>query len=463
MPDGFGLPASLQINAFSDLCNQGPIDPNLFARVMGMPQPLPNPNNLPIISPDFDPLDPEVGFGLVVKDDPGFSIQEKLDGDDLTSSAKRLLQARKGVVLRYNAGAPVGTLRRYLGNDQFQDQSIALPIYGIAPGQIPRYLLILGSPIDIPWRIQFSLQSNCLVGRLDLTEEALSRYVTAVLGNTGTMQTVPSALIWSAVNGANDITALMRNCIAKPIAKRIKERNAAATLTSLGLSHIGGQAGDLIDALRAERPNFVTTTSHGMTGPVGQPQEMRTSLGVLVDSNQQLLDPSQVLSNWSPEGAFWYSHACCSAGSNSNAALADYVAPNTPLFNLLKSIAVDCDDMIAPFPTALLSAEKPLLGFIGHVEPTFNWSLQQPNTGQWLSLPLVNSIVTEFLEKRKPIGLALEACRRLAANVVMAADANANAVVLGGNLNKAGEIMALRLIGHDWNSMVLLGDPVAGL
>ena len=35
-----------------------------------------------------------------------------------------------------------------------------------------------------------------------------------------------------------------------------------------------------------------------------------------------------------------------------------------------------------PLPRKLLGAEKPLRAFLGHVEPTFDWTLRDPETGQ---------------------------------------------------------------------------------
>ena len=41
-----------------------------------------------------------------------------------------------------------------------------------------------------------------------------------------------------------------------------------------------------------------------------------------------------------------------------------------------------------PLPRALLGATRPLRAFVGHVEPTFDWTLRQRQTGEHLTFPL---------------------------------------------------------------------------
>jgi hypothetical protein len=45
---------------------------------------------------------------------------------------------------------------------------------------------------------------------------------------------------------------------------------------------------------------------------------------------------------------------------------------------MLKNIAATAGARISPLPRALLGAEKPLRAFVGHVEPTFDWTLRDP-------------------------------------------------------------------------------------
>jgi hypothetical protein len=62
---------------------------------------------------------------------------------------------------------------------------------------------------------------------------------------------------------------------------------------------------------------------------------------------------------------------------------------------------------MAPLPTALLSAERPARDFIGHVEPTFDWTLERTETGRLISAATIRAPWTGCLQRRpEPIGLA---------------------------------------------------------
>jgi hypothetical protein len=60
---------------------------------------------------------------------------------------------------------------------------------------------------------------------------------------------------------------------------------------------------------------------------------------------------------------------------------------------------------VAPLPVALLSANEPARGFLGFVEPTFDWTLKQPLTDQFLTAGLVTALYDE-LYRGSPIGHA---------------------------------------------------------
>src|SRR5207302_1988162 len=126
---------------------------------------------------------------------------------------------------------------------------------------------------------------------------------------------------------------------------------------------------------------LIVTTSHGQTGPLADAVAMKSKLGLPVDQDFQPLDPDQLLATWEPDGAIWYAHACCSAGSNAislygcqdtgiNNIPICLVEAGSPVDRVLKGVA-GLGSLVAPLPRALLGAKKPLRAFIGHVEPTF--------------------------------------------------------------------------------------------
>jgi len=115
----------------------------------------------------------------------------------------------------------------------------------------------------------------------------------------------------------------------------------------------------LVDALQQLKPGFILTTSHGQTGPLDDVQAMARDLGLLVDQDYECAQPEEILAQWQPDGAIWYAHACCSAGSNSTTMFDGLVPAGSDVDRLLKGVA-SLGARVAPLPRALLGAAKPL-------------------------------------------------------------------------------------------------------
>jgi hypothetical protein len=223
----------------------------------------------------------------------------------------------------------------------------------------------------------------------------------------------------------------------------------------------GGQANaaSLIAALSAKKPALVVTTSHGQTGPLGDPAALKQRLGLPVDQDNKTLEPEQLLAAWAPDGAIWYAHACCSAGSDATTIFDGLVDAGSPIDQVLKGVA-SLGAQVAPLPTALLGAKKPLRAFIGHVEPTFDWTLRQPSTGQFLTNNL-KRVLYNKVYMAKPIGLAFREYYLPLGTLSIQYD---RAFVDFKNGKETHEIMLFcQLASRDLQSMVILGDPTAVL
>ena len=117
---------------------------------------------------------------------------------------------------------------------------------------------------------------------------------------------------------------------------------------------------------------------------------------------------------------------------------------------------------------ALLSADKPARAFIGHVEPTFDWPLQDPETGQPLRAAFCRALYRKMYSKQRfPVALAfydlhLEAAKlfqkwyQAKEGAAMAEDAETREV-------KRETALRLQLGGLDREGVVILGDPAAVL
>jgi hypothetical protein len=420
------------------------------------PPPAANPN---------DWRDPRIGWGLVLPEKPGQSVSDLASGDDAPEPIRQLLKQRSQEldspvpVLRYRPESP--NRYRYLRNYRDEkDIAISGSPPGVASGCLPRYLLIFASPTEIPWELQYLLNAHCAVGRLALEGQALENYVSALLNDWKSAASDPThAVVWATDHGPTDITRLMRNSIAAKVHNRLTadpQIGANAIFLDGSVTYASGEA--LVSALASASPGLVVTTSHGQTGPLDNLEQMGTQLGMLVDQNFALLDPLSLLTNWSPDGAIWYAHACCSAGSDSRTLFNGLVDNGSEIDRVLKGVA-ELGARISPLPQALLGAPKPLRAFVGHVEPTFDWTLRQPN-GQHLTDTIITALYDKLFQTNR-LGEAFRDYYGRLGALYVSYEASMRAFNSGENTRSA--MLSALLSARDVQSMVLLGDPTACL
>lgn len=403
-----------------------------------------------------------VGWGVVLPDRDGLSDADKAAAADAPAAIRRLLAAR--------GNAPVFRYRREYARDGYLLRHYAHrgPARLRASGTrgtrgdaaVPRYLLIVGSPAEIPWGFQYRLQTDAFVGRLDLDEQGLERYVDALLDDWhGSPRDRDRPLLWSVDHGHPDITYLMR----KTVAEKLHEALVESAFDSLLLTDAQATQAQLTAALAQRQPAFVLSTSHGATFPLDDAQQLRAQLGLLVDRNHELLDTATLTKQWQPSGAIWYAHACCSAGADQPSSFQGLVDASSSLGRMLGAVA-QIGPCTAALPRALLGAAQPLAAFIGHVEPTFDWTLRDPDNGQRMTDALILDTLFTSLHaaRRTPVGLALndyyDAVAGLLLDHVEAVDACNN--------HEAGaeaRAMKAKLLALDRLGMVLLGDPTVCL
>jgi hypothetical protein len=218
----------------------------------------------------------------------------------------------------------------------------------------------------------------------------------------------------------------------------------------------------LSNALAARNPAFVFTSSHGATFPLDNATAMRAQLGQLVDCQHTISGINTFEDGWNPCGAIWYAHACCSAGSDAKSKFDGLVGADSTLGRTLSGIA-QVGACTAPLPRALLGGANPLGAFIGHVEPTFDWTLRDPVNGQTTSSHIINALYKQLhLDRRPPIGRAMSVYFSAVAGLLQDYADSLDAV-------EAQEEDALqrarraRLIAMDRLAMVILGDPTVRL
>lgn len=414
--------------------------------------------------------DPEVGWGVVLPENETLSIPQRAAGEDAPEPIHDLLSARDNApVFRYRADLQNQYLRRYFANGKAQDVQISSAgKRGTGSGALPYYLLIVGSPKVIPWRLQYVLNQPCFVGRLDLDETGLKNYVKALIANWSEAKCrADQPVVWAVDHGTGDITQTMRKIIAEPVATRLKSDNVIGEKVKL-LAAKEATVSTLSQALTTAQPALIVSTSHGMTGPLDNLAAMQAQLGVLVDSDGKLLQPDKLLTQWQPDGAIWYAHACCSAGADSKNSYKGLITGNSSAAHILDTVAL-LGAQVAPFPKALLGAAKPLRAFLGQVEPTFDWTIRDPNTGQKLTETLQSALYNHLYQaKPESVGMAFQACYDHVGELF--AQWNETVEVINDSASSTAEREAARkgalrtqLTALDRQSLVILGDPTVTL
>lgn len=405
---------------------------------------------------------PDVGWGLVLPENEQVSVADRAVGADAPEPIRKLLVDRGDApVFRYRPDLQNRFLRRYYTDRAAQDVAISGSPRGIAPGRLPSYLLLCGSPEALPWDLQYVLNTAAFVGRLDLDEEGLEHYVDALTSEwAGSACRPGQPVVWAVDHGRSDITFLMRQSIAEPVAAALKGDAQIGD----GLRRLAGPdatAAALADALAERRPALVVTTSHGMTGPLSDRDLMAAQLGFLVDDRRVPLGPDDLLAKWQPDGAVWYAHACCSAGSDARTRYKGLVTEGSSVERVLEAVA-GLGARVAPLPRKLLGAEKPLRAFVGHVEPTFDWTLRA-ETGQVLTSTIQKALYERMYRARpEPVGMAFESVYRHVGELLAQWQQAFDAVNQGVPGARAAALRS-QLTALDRQSMVILGDPTAAI
>jgi hypothetical protein len=412
---------------------------------------------------DADWRHPKVGWGLILPDDDTLPASERATADDAPESIRVLMDSRRGSpVLRYRRDLGNGYLRRYRPEGGFDDVSIAGGKRGVGRACLPGYLLIFAPPEAIPWSLQYLLNtSTTAVGRLPLTGDALERYVDALINGWAESPVRRNRpVVWAVDYGPDDISSLLKEAIAQPLARELHDDpDIGDEAVCLWGEQGPATAEQLIDVLVDRRPDLVVTTSHGVTWPLDAPQELKKCLGLPVGQDTVPLDPSQLLSAWQPNGAVWYAHACCSAGADDRSRFTGVPEAEDDVDQVLRGVAA-VGPRVAPLAEELLGAEQPLRAFIGHVEPTFDWTLQDPRTNAFLTASTQEAIY-RGLYLGMPIGLAVKKIHDPVRTLLSLLD---EAIDDLDDVNDTRDAaFAYQLAARDRQSMVLLGDPTVTL
>lgn len=324
---------------------------------------------------DIDPNNlEEAGWAVLFAKDADPAVKHALE-PLLTlreSQAKRLFKVFEGT----SGFLPGDDARKWL-----ERQGAGLAIVDPERG-VPLYLLIVGSPSEIPFEFQYMLDLYWNVGRLhfDTTDEYRAYAESVVAYDTGA--TVPHkkrAAIFTVKNDGDRPTGLLHDQVAEPLVLggpvRSLEGFKGFRLTPLlAEAATKERLSALLSAGNGDTPAFLFTGSHGVKFKLNDP-ELREKQGAILCQDWPGFGPAQpehlftaadVPADAKVHGLIHFFFACYGGGCPKEDDFA--VEMSQPPKQLMP------EPIVARLPQRLLA--KGALGSLAHIDRAWAYSFQ---------------------------------------------------------------------------------------
>ncbi len=272
---------------------------------------------------------------------------------------------------------PTGPVRR---KDQFLER------LGVGPGlvdprEMPFYVMLVGTPEQIPYSFQYQLDVMRGVGRLDFGSDvdAYDRYARAVVASEGDAFSLPRrATFFAPMNPGDKATKLSAQYLVQPLYENLCQRIVGNDLalsqpwevpTPLIGQDLATRASleGLLGGDPAKMPTLLFAASHGIEFPAGHPGQLRQQGALLCQE-------------WPGAGRevareHYFAGEDISEGANLLGMMAFFFAcygAGTPALDQFAAQAFKVREKIAPYaftaalPQTMLSHGA--LAVLGHVE-----------------------------------------------------------------------------------------------
>ncbi len=346
--------------------------------------------------------------------------------------------------------------------------------HGIGPGaadpdKVPYYLLIAGSPADIPYRFQSQLDVDYAVGRIHFeTLDEYAAYAANVVAaeQPGAQKPGRKAAFFSVANPGDAATQLSATQLTQPLADKMRAAHPEWAVRSYGpdqahkatlASLLGG----------AETPDFLFTSSHGMKFANGSPRQLPHQ-GALLCQDW----PGEAWTEAIPQ-AFYFAGDDLTTASDLHGLIAFFFAcygGGTPQYDEFVKQARPDDASptrleIAPYPflaqlpVKMLGRPRGALAVVGHVERAWSYSFDWGKAG---TQTVVFENTLERLLKGHPIGSAIEYFNERYASIsVMLSDELEE--IDFGRVYDPFELAGLWTANNDARGYAIIGDPAVRL
>lgn len=360
--------------------------------------------------------------------------------------------------------------REFSGEDGYHpgdDRNSWLSRQGLGPGLgdpevVPYYLLLAGSPAEIPFDFQFDLSARYAVARLDLeTREEYARYARNVLEAEARPRR-PRGMTFFGVANADD-NATQGSCahLIEPLYAHLSTRHRPGWSIGAALRQ-DATRGHLLRLLSGdETPAVLFTASHGMSP--GKEGSLLDRVGAILC--QDYPGPKK----WYGQGRIPPGFYVSAADIDEDADLRGLVAfffgcytvgiPEHDSFCELTPHRIAPRPMISPLPQRLLGKKNGALAVIGHVDRAWDFSYTWENAG---SQPQTFRAVLNRLMAGEPVAAAA----RFLGDRYADAGLDLKALLLdwiAGREIDENRLVEAWVAEADAKSYVVFGDPAARL
>jgi hypothetical protein len=400
-------------------------------------------------------------------DQTGWGVLFAGDGDPAVREALEPLLARR----REQAGERYRELRGATGYRKglmtgtfFGDHKVDPGL--VEPDKIPYYLLLVGSPAEIPYSFQHGLDVGYAVGRLSLdSPEEYAAYAAGVLAAETRRNQRPRRMTFLGVKHPEDrATEMSSDLLVAPLARELAARHGANGNGWEVRSHLGAEA----DHARftavlggEETPAFAFSASHGLGYPSGHPGQEAYQGAFLCHEwpgpqahcvrREHFFAAEDVGDDADVAGLVSFHFACYGAGCPER----DDFAHRTE--GEPRRLAPR--PLVSRLPQRLLSHPRGgAQAVVGHVDRAWAYSFfwgSDPQIGVFRET--MNDLLLGF-----PVGAAMEFFNRRYAQLSVLITSMIHEARYDREVDPA-EVVSLWTANNDARSYVLLGDPAVRL
>jgi hypothetical protein len=335
----------------------------------------------------------------------------------------------------------------------------------VDPAAVPYYLLLVGSPRDISFAVQYQLDVQYGVGRLSFdTADDYRRYAAGVVAaETTGVRRDRSLSFFAPQNPGDRATELSRRDLVDPLAERLATEHADWDVRA----SVGEDATKqcLLGLLSGESPPaLLFTAGHGVGWPADHPAQARRQ-GALVcqewpgpDSDEEFTPDQYVCAEDVPDdahvhGLVAFHFACFGAGTPEWDQFAHRETESAPG-------RLAAEPFISALPRRLLAHQNgAALAVAGHVDRAWGYSFTWPGAGQ--QTEVYRSCLARFL-RGHPIGSAFDFVNQRYAELSSDLSAELYEVQVGHRPDHVS-LSAMWTANNDARGFVVLGDPAVRL